>query len=109
LTARKDLVISGGVNVYPRDIEEVAIQHPDVLDVAVFGAPDPRWGESPVVAVRLRSDVQRSADELRDWVNERVQARYQRVREVVVRDDFPTSLAGKTLKRVIRDDYLEHS
>jgi long-chain acyl-CoA synthetase len=104
---KKDLVISGGVNVYPRDVEEIAIRHPDVLDVAVFGAPDPRWGESPVAAVRLRPGATITADELRDWINEHVQARYQRVREVVLRNTFPTSLAGKTLRRVIRDDYLE--
>ncbi len=104
---KKDLVISGGVNVYPRDIEEIAIQHPDVLDVAVFGAPDPRWGESPIAAVRVRPDATNGATELRDWINERVQARYQRVREVVLRDTFPTSLAGKTLRREIREDYLE--
>lgn len=106
---KKDLVISGGVNVYPRDIEEIAIRHPDVLDVAVFGAPDPRWGESPVAAVRLRPGSECSADDLRRWINERVQARYQRIREVVVRDAFPTSIAGKTLRRVIRNDYLEHN
>lgn len=106
---KKDLVISGGVNVFPRDIEEVAIQHPDVLDVAVFGVPDERWGESPIAAVRLRDGAAVGADELRDWINERVQARYQRVREVVVRDEFPLSLAGKTLRRVIRDDYLEET
>jgi len=104
---KKDLVISGGVNVYPRDIEEVAIRHPDVLDVAVFGVPDARWGESPVAAVRLRPGATAGAAEIRDWVNARVQARYQRVREVVVRDDFPRSVAGKTLRRVIRDEYLE--
>jgi acyl-CoA synthetase (AMP-forming)/AMP-acid ligase II len=104
---KKDLVISGGVNVFPRDIEEVAIQHPDVLDVAVFGVPDDRWGESPVAAVRLRPGAATGAVELCDWINDRVQARYQRVREVVVRDDFPLSVAGKTLRRVIRDEYLE--
>jgi long-chain acyl-CoA synthetase len=106
---KKDIVISGGVNVFPRDIEEVAIQHPDVLDVAVFGVPDERWGESPIAAVRLRDGAAVDAGELRDWINERVQARYQRVREVVVRDEFPLSLAGKTLRRVIRDDYLEET
>jgi long-chain acyl-CoA synthetase len=106
---KKDLVISGGVNVFPRDIEEVAIQHPDVLDVAVFGVPDDRWGESPVAAVRLRPGAAIGADELRDWINDRVQARYQRIREVVLRDDFPLSVAGKTLRRVIRAEYLEET
>jgi acyl-CoA synthetase (AMP-forming)/AMP-acid ligase II len=103
---KKDLIISGGVNVFPRDIEEVAIAHPDVLDVAVFGVPDERWGETPVAAVRLRNGSAATPGELRDWINERVQARYQRVREVLLRDAFPTSVAGKTLRRVIRDEYL---
>ena len=106
---KKDLVISGGVNVYPRDIEEVAVRHPDVVDVAVFGVPDERWGESPIAAIRLRPGSAVPADELRDWINERVPARYQRVREVVIVDEFPLSAAGKTLRRVIRDDYLERA
>ena len=106
---KKDLVISGGVNVYPRDIEEVAVRHPDVVDVAVFGVPNERWGESPIAAIRLRPGSAVPADELRDWINERVPARYQRVREVVIVDEFPLSAAGKTLRRVIRDDYLERA
>jgi long-chain acyl-CoA synthetase len=106
---KKDLVISGGVNVYPRDIEEVAVRHPDVVDVAVFGVPDERWGESPVAAVTLREGAAADEEELRAWINEHVPARYQRVREVVVRDSFPLSAAGKTLRRVIRDEYLEHA
>lgn len=103
---KKDLIISGGVNVYPRDIEEVAIAHPDVLEVAVFGVVDPRWGETPIAAVRLRDGAAAAPDAIRDWINERVQARYQRVREVVVREHFPVTVAGKTLRRVIRDEYL---
>jgi long-chain acyl-CoA synthetase len=103
---KKDLVISGGVNVYPRDIEEVIVRHPDVLDVAVFGVPDERWGESPIAAVRLRAGSAAGVAELREWINERVAARYQRVREVVLLDEFPTSAAGKTLRRVIREEYL---
>ncbi len=106
---KKDLVISGGVNVYPRDIEEVAVRHPDVLDVAVFGVPDERWGESPIAALRLRPGATVTAGQLREWINERVPARYQRVREVVVREEFPLSAAGKTLRRVIRDEYLERA
>jgi len=104
---KKDLIISGGVNVYPRDIEEVIVQHPDVLDVAVFGVSDDRWGESPIAAVRLRPDASIDAAAIREWANERVSARYQRVREVVVRSEFPLSVAGKTLRRVIRDEYQE--
>ncbi len=102
---KKDLIISGGVNVYPRDIEDVVVQHPDVTDVAVFGAPDDRWGESPIAAVRLRPDATIAPEDLRDWVNDRVQARFQKVREVIVLEDFPRSVAGKTLRRVIRDEY----
>jgi len=102
---KKDLIISGGVNVYPRDIEDVAVQHPDVTDVAVFGATDDRWGESPIAAVRLAPDAAVTPDELRDWINDRVQARFQKVREVVILESFPLSVAGKTLRRVIRDEY----
>ncbi len=94
------------MNVYPRDIEELMVQHPDVTDVAVFGAPHDRWGETPVAAVVLRLGSEATGDELRDWVNERVEARFQKVHEVLVRPEFPRSVAGKTLRRVIRDEYL---
>jgi acyl-CoA synthetase (AMP-forming)/AMP-acid ligase II len=103
---KKDLIISGGVNVYPRDIEEVVVQHPDVVDVAVFGVPHERWGEAPVAAVMLRSGSAVTTDGLREWVNGRVEARYQKVDDVVALDVFPRSVAGKTLRRVMKDEYL---
>jgi acyl-CoA synthetase (AMP-forming)/AMP-acid ligase II len=101
----KDMLISGGVNVYPRDIEEIVVRHPAVREAAVFGVPSERWGESPLAAVILREPGAVSADELRDWINTRVEARYQQVQEVVIADDFPRSAAGKTLKRVMREPY----
>lgn len=104
---KKDLIISGGVNVYPRDIEEIVIQHADVTDVAVFGVPDDRWGESPVAAVRLAAGAAATPDQIRDWANDRVDARFQKLREVLVLGEFPLSVAGKTLRRVIRDNYME--
>jgi long-chain acyl-CoA synthetase len=102
---KKDMIISGGVNVYPRDIEEVAVQHPAVMEVAVFGAPDPRWGETPVAAVLLRERGAVDAPELAAWINARVGAKFQRVSDVMIVDTFPRNVAGKTLKRVLQEHY----
>lgn len=101
----KDMLVSGGVNVYPRDIEEIIVQHQAVREAAVFGVPDEKWGESPVAAVILQDEI--SADSLRDWVNERVEARFQKLGLVIVMDDFPRSTAGKTLKRVMREPFWD--
>lgn len=101
----KDMIDSGGVKVYPRDVEEVVARHPDVREVAVFGIPDDKWGETPVAAVILRKGGNVTADALRTWINERVSARYQRVSRVDILDDFPRSAAGKTLKRELRAPY----
>jgi len=104
---KKDLIISGGVNVYPRDIEEIVITHPDVADVAVFGVPHERWGETPVAAVVLRAGVTSSQEAIVTWVNERVSARFQKISDVTILDAFPRSVAGKTLRRVIKQSYTE--
>jgi acyl-CoA synthetase (AMP-forming)/AMP-acid ligase II len=102
---KKDLIISGGVNVYPKDIEEVVVQHPAVREVAVFGVQHEKWGEAPVAAVVLTEASAVTNEELCEWVNQRVAARFQRLHRVVILDDFPRSAAGKTLKRVLRDEY----
>lgn len=102
---KKDMIDSGGVKVYPRDVEEVAARHPDVQDVAVFGVPDEKWGETPLGAVVLRSGATVTAAALRDWINERVSARYQRLSDVVIMAEFPRNAAGKTLKRELREPY----
>jgi long-chain acyl-CoA synthetase len=103
---QKDLIISGGVNVFPRDIEEVVVQHPAVQEVAVFGVPDDKWGETPVAAIILKEGETIEASALAQWINANVGAKFQRVREVILFDDFPRNVAGKTLKRVIREHYL---
>jgi long-chain acyl-CoA synthetase len=105
----KDMIDSGGVKVYPRDIEEIAVRHPAVSEVAVFGIPDERWGETPVAAVILRPGASVTEEELRGWINERVSARYQRLSRVSILADFPRSAAGKTLKRELREPFWAKS
>jgi acyl-CoA synthetase (AMP-forming)/AMP-acid ligase II len=102
---KKDMIISGGTNVYPNDIEEIIVQHPAVREAAVFGVPSEKWGETPLATVILQQADAITAEALRDWINARVDAKNQRVCAVVILNEFPRSLAGKTLKRVLRDPY----
>jgi acyl-CoA synthetase (AMP-forming)/AMP-acid ligase II len=102
---KKDLIISGGVNVYPRDIEDILVQHPAVREAAVFGIPSEKLGETPLAAVVLQNPDAISPEELKEWINQRVEAHYQQVSEVVIMDDFPRNIDGKALKRVLRDEY----
>ncbi len=102
----KDMIISGGVNVYPKDIEEVVVGHPAVAEVAVFGAPDDKWGEVPVAAVTLLNGEEVAPADLIEWTNARVGAKFQRLANCFVLPEFPRNVAGKTLKREIREDYL---
>jgi acyl-CoA synthetase (AMP-forming)/AMP-acid ligase II len=76
---KKDMIDSGGIKVYPKDIEEIASRHPAIREVAVFGIPDERWGETPAAAVVLRETDCADAETLKVWINERVAAKYQRV------------------------------
>ncbi len=101
----KDMIISGGVNVYPKDIEEVVIRHPAVSEVAVIGVPDDKWGEVPIAAVVLLPGTTVEPRELIEWTNSRVDAKFQRIRDVVVMESFPRNVAGKMLKREMRAAY----
>jgi long-chain acyl-CoA synthetase len=102
---KKDMIISGGTNVFPKDIEEIIVQHPAVREAAVFGVPSEKWGETPLAAVILRQPGMVTPDELCHWINERVDAKNQRVHAVTILEDFPRSSAGKTLKRILREPY----
>jgi len=72
LDRKKDMIVSGGVNVFASDIEEVFLQHPDVHEVALIAVPHEKWIETPLALVRPRQGVVVSGDELREWVNSRV-------------------------------------
>ncbi len=102
---KKDMIISGGVNVYPRDIEEIVVQHPAVQEAAVFGIPHDKWGETPMTTVTLTEPGAVTEEALKTWINERVGAKFQRVSAVSIIDDFPRNVAGKMLKREMRDPY----
>jgi long-chain acyl-CoA synthetase len=104
---KKEMIDSGGVKIYPRDVEDVVVRHPDVLEVAVFGIPHDKWGETPLAAVVLRRPGAVTAEELKEWINSRVSARYQRVSGVDLLDEFPRNAAGKILKRELRERYWQ--
>jgi long-chain acyl-CoA synthetase len=81
----------------------VVVQHPAVQEAAVFGATDARWGEVPVAAVVLKKGAAVGRDDLIAWTNARVAAKFQRIVDVVFFEEFPRNVAGKTLKREMRD------
>ncbi len=103
----KDLIISGGVNIYPAEVEGVLSAHPAVGDVAVIGVPDPEWGEQVKAVVELTPGVAPSnelADELVGFCRERL-AGYKCPRSVDFRDALPRTDGGKLFKRLLRDEY----
>jgi len=100
---RKDMVISGGFNIYPSDLEAVLRQHPAVADAAVVGIASAEWGESPVAYVVPRGDAP-GPDALRAWANERL-GKTQRLAGVRYIGELPRSDIGKVLKRQLREQW----
>jgi long-chain acyl-CoA synthetase len=100
---RKDMIISGGFNIYPSDLEGVLRGHPAVAEVAVVGVPSETWGESPVAFVVPAADAPAAAD-LRAWANERL-GKTQRLVDLRYLSELPRSDIGKVLKRDLRDSY----
>ncbi len=99
-----DMIISGGVNIYPAEIEAALHAHPAVMDAAVIGVPDEQWGESVKAVVQLRSGTSASSDELIAFCAERL-AGYKKPRSVDFVDELPRDAAGKLLKRKLREPY----
>ena len=102
---KKDMIISGGFNIYPSDLEAVVHAHPAVADVAVVGVPSEAWGETPVAYVVRRANADASAEDIRGWANTQF-GKTQRLAAVVLVDQLPRSAIGKVLKRELRDAYL---
>jgi acyl-CoA synthetase (AMP-forming)/AMP-acid ligase II len=99
----KDMIISGGENVYPAEVENVLLQHPDVTDVAVIGQDSPKWGESPLaVVVSNKEDLQEA--ELLSHCNGKL-ARYKQPKGIVLVDAIPRNPSGKILKRILREQF----
>jgi long-chain acyl-CoA synthetase len=101
----KDMIISGGFNVYPSDLEQVIASHPDVAEVAVVGVPSSKWGETPVAFVTPRSgrDIGRAG--LFEWANAQL-GKTQRLSDLVMIGSLQRSAIGKVLKRELRDTYM---
>jgi acyl-CoA synthetase (AMP-forming)/AMP-acid ligase II len=108
LDRKKDMIISGGINIFASDIEDVLTRHPDVQDAVVVGIPHEKWGETPLAFVVLRPEASPSEAELLTWLNPKL-AKFQRVSGIVFRDDFPRNALGKVLKRELRNPYWKSS
>jgi long-chain acyl-CoA synthetase len=101
---KRDMIISGGVNIYPAEIEDVLHRHPAVADVAVFGVPDDEWGERVHAAVQLRPDARATSADLIEFARARL-ADYKTPRDVSFHETFPRDAAGKLVKRVLREPH----
>jgi len=101
---KKDMIISGGFNVYPSDLEAEIVKHDGVLEAAVVGVPSDKWGETPVAFVALKPGDRTSADALKTWVNDKL-GKTQRLADLQLVDGLPRSHIGKVLKRELRDAY----
>ena len=102
----KDMIISGGENIYPREIEEAIVGHPAVREVAVIGVPDPQWGEAIKAVVSLVPGRTVTETELIDFCAEHI-ARYKKPRSVDFVDELPKNNYGKIVKRELREKYWE--
>ena len=102
---KKDMIISGGFNIYPSDLEAVLQQSPAVADVAVVGVPSDIWGETPVAFIVRRKEASDSAEALLTFVNARV-GKMQRLASVSFLEELPRSAIGKVLKRELRDQWV---
>jgi fatty-acyl-CoA synthase len=102
----KDMFISGGENVYPAEVEAVLTNHPAILEAAIVGVPDEKWGEVGLAVLRLRLGMAADGDSMRQFARAHLAA-YKVPKHIVFTDDYPRTAAGKVQKHVLRAQYLE--
>lgn len=102
---KKDMIISGGFNIYPSDLEAELSQHEAVQECAVVGVASREWGETPVAFVVLKENCSATAEQICDWVNRRV-GKTQRLSALEILPSLPRGVIGKVLKRELRDGYM---
>lgn len=99
---KKDVIISGSENIYPAEIENVLMNHPDILEAAVVGREDARWGEVPVAVIANKANHDLKRDEVLDWLNGKL-GKYKHPRDVLFVDALPRNEMRKVMKNVLRD------
>jgi acyl-CoA synthetase (AMP-forming)/AMP-acid ligase II len=104
LDRKKDMIISGGLNVFAVDIEAILVQHPAVAEACVIAIPNTKWGESPLALIVRKSGATTDEEEIRDWANAQL-AKHQRIFAVKFREELPRNAIGKVLKKVLRELY----
>jgi acyl-CoA synthetase (AMP-forming)/AMP-acid ligase II len=102
----KDMIVSGGENIYPAEVESAIFGHPDVADVAVIGVPDPMWGEAVKAVVVPKSGHPKDAQKILDYARERI-AGYKVPKSVDFVSELPRNASGKILKRELRKPFWE--
>jgi long-chain acyl-CoA synthetase len=100
---KKDMIIVGGINVYPSEVENALLQHPVVMDVAVLGKPDAERGEIPIAVIVPKPGTEPDAHEIMAFCRHRM-ANYKAPREVIFRQELPRSGTGKVLKRLLKKE-----
>ena len=103
---KNDLIISGGKNIYPREVEEVLYEHPGVMEATVVGVPDDYWGEAVKAVVVLKDGVTLTDKEVIEFCGRRI-ASYKKPKTVEFWPELPKSASGKLLRRKVRDEYWQ--
>jgi acyl-CoA synthetase (AMP-forming)/AMP-acid ligase II len=100
-----DMIVSGGFNIWPAELESAIADHPEVIEVAVFAVPDPRWGETPMAVCHVPPDADVTADDITDLVRRRLGSYKKPGAVEFVHQPLPKNVVGKLLRKTLREPY----